>query len=171
MDSFLKLYICLMRSFFFISGESLKHDPTFKGPLGQRSCTDIICLLLFVAFVAAWVAIGIYGKERVVFSVCHTRLCQFEGQIHKQCSPALLDMVLKWLRKLEWCRANGGEGNSEDSTVRGSGTVPLDWLKMNTLHGQHLPGDPVSHPNDLESLATLLWETQILQYSLSLVHE
>jgi len=54
-----------MTSFFlFVSGESLKHDPTFKGPMQKRSCTDIICLLLFIAFIVAWAAVGIYGKEQ-----------------------------------------------------------------------------------------------------------
>lgn len=42
-------------------GESLKYDPTFKGPLQRRSCTDIICLLLFMAFLVAWAAVGIYA--------------------------------------------------------------------------------------------------------------
>lgn len=42
-------------------GESLKYDPTFKGPLHKRSCTDVICLLLFICFIAAWAAVGIYA--------------------------------------------------------------------------------------------------------------
>lgn len=42
-------------------GESLKYDPTFKGPLHKRSCTDVICLLLFICFIGAWVAVGVYA--------------------------------------------------------------------------------------------------------------
>ncbi|XP_066993399.2 choline transporter-like 2 [Anabrus simplex] len=40
-------------------GKPFKYDPTFNGPLHKRSCTDIICLLIFVVFIAAWVAVGI----------------------------------------------------------------------------------------------------------------
>jgi hypothetical protein len=76
--------------FFFVSGEPLQHDPEFKGPLQKRSCTDIICLLLFIAFIVAWAAVGIYGKEQICCSVC-----QCVVQLHKQGSSALLDMVLK----------------------------------------------------------------------------
>ncbi|KDR18085.1 CTL-like protein 2, partial [Zootermopsis nevadensis] len=42
-------------------GECLKYDPTFKGPLHKRSCTDVICLLLFIFFIAAWIAVGTYA--------------------------------------------------------------------------------------------------------------
>ncbi|PSN36839.1 hypothetical protein C0J52_14250 [Blattella germanica] len=45
---------------FSFSGDSLKYDPTFKGPLSKRSCTDVICFLLFFAFIGGWVAVGIY---------------------------------------------------------------------------------------------------------------
>lgn len=42
-------------------GKPIPYDPDFKGPLKNRSCTDIICLLLFLVFVACWVAIGIWA--------------------------------------------------------------------------------------------------------------
>jgi len=42
-------------------GEPLKHDPAFKGPLQKRSCTDVICLLLFITFIVAWAGVGIYA--------------------------------------------------------------------------------------------------------------
>lgn len=35
-------------------GEPLQHDPDFSGPLKNRSCTDILCFLLFFAFLAGW---------------------------------------------------------------------------------------------------------------------
>ncbi|XP_042214681.1 choline transporter-like 2 isoform X3 [Homarus americanus] len=35
-------------------GEALQYDPEFSGPIKNRSCTDILCLLLFVAFLAGW---------------------------------------------------------------------------------------------------------------------
>ncbi|XP_046979575.1 choline transporter-like protein 4 isoform X1 [Schistocerca americana] len=39
-------------------GKKFQHDPDFRGPLHHRSCTDVICLLLWVVFIAAWIAIG-----------------------------------------------------------------------------------------------------------------
>ena len=32
-----------------------------NGPLDNRSCTDVLCCLLFVAFLAAMLGCGIYG--------------------------------------------------------------------------------------------------------------
>ncbi|CAH2314470.1 choline transporter 4 [Pelobates cultripes] len=51
-------------------GESSKHDPTFKGPIKSRSCTDIICCVLFMAFIGGYIVVGImawlYGDPRQV---------------------------------------------------------------------------------------------------------
>jgi solute carrier family 44 (choline transporter-like protein), member 2/4/5 len=41
-------------------GEPLD-DKLADGPVENRGCTDCLCCLLFVAFVAAWFTIGIYG--------------------------------------------------------------------------------------------------------------
>ncbi|XP_039289043.1 choline transporter-like protein 4 [Nilaparvata lugens] len=41
---------------------SLHHDPDFKGPRRNRSCTDIICLLFFIIAMVAWVIVGRYGE-------------------------------------------------------------------------------------------------------------
>ena len=38
-----------------------KHDLTKLGPIKNRGCTDVICLLLFLAFIGGWIAVGIYG--------------------------------------------------------------------------------------------------------------
>ena len=38
-----------------------KHDLSKLGPIKNRGCTDIICLLLFLAFIGGWIAVGIYG--------------------------------------------------------------------------------------------------------------
>uniref|UniRef100_A0A8D8GSB1 CTL-like protein 2 n=1 Tax=Culex pipiens TaxID=7175 RepID=A0A8D8GSB1_CULPI len=42
-------------------GQPLKFDPDFKGPLSKRSCTDIPCLFLFVAFLAGWGFVAYYA--------------------------------------------------------------------------------------------------------------
>ncbi|CAH1236390.1 unnamed protein product [Diabrotica balteata] len=44
-----------------IKWEPIPYDPDFNGPLRKRSCTDILCLMIFMVFVAAWIGIGIYA--------------------------------------------------------------------------------------------------------------
>uniref|UniRef100_A0A1B6ECV3 Choline transporter-like protein n=1 Tax=Clastoptera arizonana TaxID=38151 RepID=A0A1B6ECV3_9HEMI len=41
----------------------LKFEPDFNGPRKNRSCTDILCLLLFVVFLVAWGFIGMYAYK------------------------------------------------------------------------------------------------------------
>ncbi|XP_063885368.1 choline transporter-like 2 isoform X3 [Scylla paramamosain] len=53
-------------------GEAIKYDPEFAGPLKNRSCTDIICLLLFLAFLVGWgivTGFAVYGgdPERLLY--------------------------------------------------------------------------------------------------------
>lgn len=43
----------------------MTYDPDFNGPLKNRSCTDVICMFLFLIFIACWIAVGIYGKFRI----------------------------------------------------------------------------------------------------------
>ncbi|KAI4460117.1 choline transporter-like (slc family 44) [Holotrichia oblita] len=54
---------------FLFSGEPIRYDPDFHGPLKNRSCTDVICLFIFIVFVGCWAGIGIYGND-LLFIVC-----------------------------------------------------------------------------------------------------
>ncbi|KAK2834033.1 hypothetical protein Q7C36_014734 [Tachysurus vachellii] len=51
-------------------GEPTQYDPTFTGPLHNRSCTDIICCILFMLVVVGYMVVGIlawlYGDPRHV---------------------------------------------------------------------------------------------------------
>uniref|UniRef100_A0A8C9S6J1 Choline transporter-like protein n=1 Tax=Scleropages formosus TaxID=113540 RepID=A0A8C9S6J1_SCLFO len=51
-------------------GEPAEYDPTFNGPIHNRSCTDIICCILFMAAIAGYMIVGIlawlYGDPRHV---------------------------------------------------------------------------------------------------------
>ncbi|KAJ8363433.1 hypothetical protein SKAU_G00122640 [Synaphobranchus kaupii] len=51
-------------------GEPRKFDPTFKGPIYNRGCTDIICCILFVLAIVGYFAVGIlawsHGDPRKV---------------------------------------------------------------------------------------------------------
>uniref|UniRef100_A0A8C7YYV4 Choline transporter-like protein n=1 Tax=Oryzias sinensis TaxID=183150 RepID=A0A8C7YYV4_9TELE len=39
--------------------EPRKYDPNFKGPIEKRGCTDIVCCILFIICVLAYIAVGI----------------------------------------------------------------------------------------------------------------
>ncbi|XP_075834889.1 choline transporter-like protein 4 [Microtus pennsylvanicus] len=51
-------------------GKSAKYDPSFRGPIKNRSCTDIICCVLFLLFILGYIAVGlvawVYGDPRQV---------------------------------------------------------------------------------------------------------
>lgn len=40
-------------------GAKRGHDPSFAGPIKNRSCTDVICCILFVLFTVGMVAVGV----------------------------------------------------------------------------------------------------------------
>ncbi|CAJ1075413.1 choline transporter-like protein 2 isoform X2 [Xyrichtys novacula] len=40
-------------------GEPRKYDPSFKGPLHNRGCTDIVCCILFILAILGYIAVGI----------------------------------------------------------------------------------------------------------------
>uniref|UniRef100_A0A0A9ZCJ5 Choline transporter-like protein n=1 Tax=Lygus hesperus TaxID=30085 RepID=A0A0A9ZCJ5_LYGHE len=46
-----------------LKGTPLKHDPQFNGPRPNRSCTDVIFLLLFFCFLGAWGYVAFYGFQ------------------------------------------------------------------------------------------------------------
>ncbi|XP_074544588.1 choline transporter-like protein 2 isoform X1 [Halichoeres trimaculatus] len=64
-------------------GESRKFDPTFKGPIYNRGCTDILCCLLFIIALLGYFAVGIIawsqGDPRKVIYPTDSR-GQFCGQ-------------------------------------------------------------------------------------------
>ncbi|CAN9492997.1 unnamed protein product [Ophioblennius macclurei] len=51
-------------------GDPMEYDPTFNGPVHNRGCTDIICCILFMAVILAYIAVGgvawVYGDPRHV---------------------------------------------------------------------------------------------------------
>ncbi|XP_041482153.1 choline transporter-like protein 2 isoform X1 [Lytechinus variegatus] len=42
-------------------GTPKKYDPSFHGPIENRSCTDVICCILFIAAVGGMLAVGVLG--------------------------------------------------------------------------------------------------------------
>ncbi|XP_054578457.1 choline transporter-like protein 4 isoform X2 [Eptesicus fuscus] len=51
-------------------GKPVKHDPSFRGPIKSRGCTDVICCVLFLLFLLGYAALGVvawvYGDPRQV---------------------------------------------------------------------------------------------------------
>ncbi|CAH0600697.1 unnamed protein product [Chrysodeixis includens] len=43
------------------SREPIRYDPDFNGPTHNRSCTDILWLILFILFLGVWGYVGYYG--------------------------------------------------------------------------------------------------------------
>ena len=42
-------------------GKPHEHESEFEGPIKDRSCTDILCLILWIAFIFVWVCVGIWS--------------------------------------------------------------------------------------------------------------
>ncbi|XP_050674068.1 choline transporter-like 2 isoform X2 [Leptidea sinapis] len=45
-------------------GEPIRYDPDFNGPVHNRSCTDILWLIVFILFLGAWGYVGYYSATR-----------------------------------------------------------------------------------------------------------
>uniref|UniRef100_A0A8D3CXR8 Choline transporter-like protein n=1 Tax=Scophthalmus maximus TaxID=52904 RepID=A0A8D3CXR8_SCOMX len=64
-------------------GESRKFDPSFKGPIHDRGCTDVLCCILFILALLGYFAVGILawsqGDPRKVIYPTDSR-GQFCGQ-------------------------------------------------------------------------------------------
>uniref|UniRef100_A0A6M2DXS4 Choline transporter-like protein n=1 Tax=Xenopsylla cheopis TaxID=163159 RepID=A0A6M2DXS4_XENCH len=41
----------------------MRYDPDFRGPLRNRSCTDVFFLILFIVFLVGWAGIGFYALK------------------------------------------------------------------------------------------------------------
>ncbi|KAL7825768.1 hypothetical protein SRHO_G00335060 [Serrasalmus rhombeus] len=65
-------------------GDSRTFDPNFKGPIHNRSCTDVLCCLLFILALLAYFAVGLLawsqGDPRKVIYPTDSR-GQFCGQV------------------------------------------------------------------------------------------
>ncbi|KAM7388355.1 hypothetical protein PAMP_024533 [Pampus punctatissimus] len=66
-------------------GEPRKFDPNFRGPVHNRSCTDVVCCVIFVVVILGYIALGtvawIHGDPRkVVYPTdSHGQFCGQQG--------------------------------------------------------------------------------------------
>ena len=56
-----------MRILIFRCGTDFSEGGAARGPVKNRSCTDVLCLLIFVAFLAGWGIVGYFGKYSSTF--------------------------------------------------------------------------------------------------------
>uniref|UniRef100_A0A674ECD2 Choline transporter-like protein n=1 Tax=Salmo trutta TaxID=8032 RepID=A0A674ECD2_SALTR len=61
---------CVLNLSSFILGYAAPYDPFFSGPVRKRSCTDLICCILFLAVIAGYMIMGVlawlFGDPRHV---------------------------------------------------------------------------------------------------------
>ena len=57
--------------------EEMEVMPLPKGPIKNRSCTDILCLLLFVFCIAGWVGVSYIGfkVDEKFYKTIATQIC------------------------------------------------------------------------------------------------
>ncbi|NWI88755.1 CTL2 protein, partial [Pitta sordida] len=74
-------------------GTPQKYDPTFKGPIYDRGCTDVICCVLLVVAIVGYVVVGVvawtHGDPRKVIHPTDSR-GQFCGQQGTPNDPLVL---------------------------------------------------------------------------------
>ncbi|XP_034035530.1 choline transporter-like protein 5-B isoform X2 [Thalassophryne amazonica] len=69
-------------------GEPHKFDPTFRGPVHNRSCTDVVCCVIFIIVILGYIALGtvawIHGDPRkVVYPTdSHGQFCGQHGTLN-----------------------------------------------------------------------------------------
>lgn len=69
-------------------GEPRKFDPNFRGPVHNRSCTDVVCCIIFIIVILGYIALGtvawIHGDPRkVVYPTnSHGQFCGQQGTLN-----------------------------------------------------------------------------------------
>ncbi|KAM8887945.1 LOW QUALITY PROTEIN: choline transporter-like protein 5-B [Synchiropus picturatus] len=82
-------------------GEPRKFDPNFRGPVHNRSCTDVLCCVIFIIVILGYIALGtvawIHGDPRKVAYPTDSR-GQFCGQLE---SPNANKAILFYFNMLK----------------------------------------------------------------------
>ncbi|XP_035509862.1 choline transporter-like protein 5-B isoform X2 [Morone saxatilis] len=82
-------------------GEPRKFDPSFRGPVHNRSCTDVVCCIIFIIVILGYIALGtvawIHGDPRKVIYPTNSH-GQFCGQ---QSTPNANKAILFYFNMLK----------------------------------------------------------------------
>ncbi|KAM3914666.1 choline transporter-like protein 5 isoform 4-T4 [Leptodactylus fuscus] len=82
-------------------GEPRKFDPKFKGPIGNRHCTDVLCCIIFVVVILGYIALGIvawiHGDPRkIVYATdSYGQFCGQKGTANENKTVLMYFNILK----------------------------------------------------------------------------
>ncbi|XP_062920880.1 choline transporter-like protein 5 isoform X1 [Mobula hypostoma] len=82
-------------------GEPRKFDPTFKGPIHNRHCTDILCCVLFVVVILGYIALGViawvHGDPKKIVYPTDSRgqFCGQKGSVNENKTILFYFNILK----------------------------------------------------------------------------
>ncbi|XP_066453894.1 choline transporter-like protein 5 isoform X3 [Eleutherodactylus coqui] len=82
-------------------GEPRKFDPKFKGPIGNRQCTDVLCCIIFVVVILGYIALGIvawiHGDPRkIVYATdSYGQFCGQKGTANENKTVLMYFNILK----------------------------------------------------------------------------
>ncbi|XP_071948307.1 choline transporter-like protein 2 [Antedon mediterranea] len=80
-------------------GKPTKYDPNFKGPIQNRSCTDVICCIIFVAFIVGMFITGYIGwsdgdpRKLVYPTDSKGQICGYTGDVSDKPYLFFFDML------------------------------------------------------------------------------
>ncbi|XP_078075151.1 choline transporter-like protein 5 isoform X1 [Mustelus asterias] len=84
-----------------VFGEPRRFDPTFKGPIHNRHCTDVLCCVLFIAIILGYIALGViawvHGDPRKVIypTDSHGQFCGQKGTANENKTILFYFNILK----------------------------------------------------------------------------
>ncbi|XP_059839679.1 choline transporter-like protein 5 isoform X3 [Hypanus sabinus] len=82
-------------------GEPRKFDPTFKGPIHNRHCTDVLCCVLFIVVILGYIALGViawvHGDPKKVVYPTDSRgqFCGQKGSVNENKTILFYFNILK----------------------------------------------------------------------------
>lgn len=82
-------------------GEPRKFDPKFKGPIGNRHCTDVLCCIIFVVVILGYIALGIvawiHGDPRkIVYATdSYGQFCGQKGTVNENKTVLMYFNILR----------------------------------------------------------------------------
>jgi len=80
-------------------GKAKTHDADFKGPIENRSCTDVICCILFTLFVLGFIVVGalafLWGNPKTLLYPTDSQgnLCGDEGEFKDRPNLLFFDLM------------------------------------------------------------------------------
>lgn len=65
----IKMPFVKLNQLMLVPGEPIRYEPDFSGPVRNRSCTDILWLIVFILFLGLWGYVGFYSKLILMYTL------------------------------------------------------------------------------------------------------